>query len=96
MPKEYVYGLRLPFVPETSNSPCENRSPVVVVGWDREAGDVQLVSRLREREVFFDPDNPDAPIPCEYGFHVSLDRRGINDLIRHLRKARDQAFGRDE
>lgn len=27
---------------------------------------------------------------------VHLDRRGINDLIRHLRRARDQAFGRDE
>jgi hypothetical protein len=30
------------------------------------------------------------------GWHVSLDRRAINDLIRYLRKARDQAFGRDE
>lgn len=27
---------------------------------------------------------------------VSLDRAGINDLIRHLRRARDAAFGRDE
>jgi hypothetical protein len=30
------------------------------------------------------------------GFFVQLDRRGINDLIRHLRRARDAAFGRDE
>lgn len=30
------------------------------------------------------------------GWFVTLDRTGINDLIRHLRKARDQAFGRDE
>lgn len=30
------------------------------------------------------------------GFYVTLDRNGINDLIRHLRRARDQAFGRDE
>lgn len=30
------------------------------------------------------------------GWYVDLDRKGINDLIRVLRKARDQAFGRDE
>jgi hypothetical protein len=30
------------------------------------------------------------------GMHVDLDRKGINDLIRKLRRARDQAFGRDE
>jgi len=30
------------------------------------------------------------------GFYVTLDRQGINHLIRHLRRARDQAFGRDE
>lgn len=30
------------------------------------------------------------------GFYVELDRGGINDLIRILRRARDQAFGRDE
>lgn len=30
------------------------------------------------------------------GFYVTVDRRGINDLIRHLRRARDQAYGRDE
>ncbi len=30
------------------------------------------------------------------GFYVSMDRDGINKLIRNLRRARDQAFGRDE
>lgn len=30
------------------------------------------------------------------GWFVSLDRKGCNDLIRHVRRARDQAFGRDE
>ncbi len=30
------------------------------------------------------------------GFYVSVDRNGINKLIRNLRRARDQAFGRDE
>ncbi len=30
------------------------------------------------------------------GFYVHLDRGEINRLIRNLRRARDQAFGRDE
>lgn len=30
------------------------------------------------------------------GCWVTLDRKGINDVIRNLRRARDQAFGRDE
>jgi hypothetical protein len=30
------------------------------------------------------------------GMYVDLDRAGINKLIRNLRRARDQAFGRDE
>ena len=30
------------------------------------------------------------------GWHVDLDRDQVNTLIRVLRRARDQAFGRDE
>lgn len=30
------------------------------------------------------------------GWHVDLDRSQVNELIRVLRRARDQAFGRDE
>ena len=30
------------------------------------------------------------------GHYTPLDRAQINDLIRYLRRARDQAFGRDE
>jgi hypothetical protein len=30
------------------------------------------------------------------GWHTTLDRAGINKLIQVLRRARDQAFGRDE
>lgn len=30
------------------------------------------------------------------GWYIDLNRRGINELIRVLRRARDQAFGRDE
>lgn len=85
--------------------------PVVIVGWDRDAGTCQVVTRLLKAEV---PPQPlvvssqvsveatistassGSGIPVEYGFYVDLDRRGLNDLIRKLRRARDQAFGRDE
>jgi hypothetical protein len=30
------------------------------------------------------------------GIYVDLDRTGINNMIRVLRRARDQAYGRDE
>lgn len=92
MPKEYVHGEVLAG-PEPSDS---IQSPVIDIGWSREAGHVQIASRVRECEVFFDEDHPNAPIPVEYGYYVNLNRTGINDLIRHLRRARDQAFGRDE
>jgi hypothetical protein len=48
----------------------------------------------------------DAPVPVPMtekemsamkgGFYVDLDRDAINRIIRNLRRARDQAFGRDE
>ena len=41
--------------------------------------------------------DPDAMLGSpESGLFVDLDRGGVNELIRHLRRARDQAFGRDE
>jgi hypothetical protein len=41
--------------------------------------------------------NPAADLgSVESGLYVDLDRKGINDLIRLLRKARDRAYGRDE
>jgi hypothetical protein len=58
------------------------------VRWSREAEYVQLGTVADE-----------APKPQGLGgegWQVSLDRRSINELIRHLRRARDQAFGRDE
>lgn len=91
MPKEVVYGERLRFddVPED-----RWEQPVVVVAWSREHGDVHLVTRLSDAEA--PTPEEEANIPAKYGFHVWLDRQAVNDLIRHLRRARDQAFGRDE
>ncbi len=39
-------------------------------------------------------DDPDCAGVFD-GWHVTLDREGINRLIRSLRKARDAAFGTD-
>lgn len=57
----------------------------VEVGWSRQ-GSVQVATI-----------DPDAVLGTrESGLYVELDRVGINQLIRLLRKARDQAYGRDE
>lgn len=51
----------------------------------------------RENGVQIATTNPEAPLgTVESGLYVDLDREGLNHSIRALRKARDQAFGRDE
>lgn len=88
MPKEYV-----------GNAPQEHGS--ITVGWHRDHCDVSLsvAGPVGWRDPFLrrsggadevDPDNG-------LDWHVSLTNRfEVNQLIRLLRKARDQAFGRDE
>lgn len=60
----------------------------VEVRWNRETEYCQVATVADEA--------PGAGGSGAEGWFVSLDRRDINDLIRHLRRARDQAFGRDE
>lgn len=63
---------------------------VAQITWSREpTGHVQLAT-LNDDAVEL------VPTPEGNGWFVTLDRREINDLIRVLRRARDQAFGRDE
>jgi hypothetical protein len=70
----------------------------VQVGWSRE-GFVQIATVApkgaiapwddeQQRHVIADVHDP--------GWWIDLDRHGINNLIRLLRKARDAAFGKDE
>ncbi|HEY6021610.1 MAG TPA: hypothetical protein VIY48_17605 [Candidatus Paceibacterota bacterium] len=47
-------------------------------------------------EYFTSDDGSQVVKPVWTGMFVDLDRQTINDLIRVLRRARDQAFGRDE
>lgn len=52
------------------------------IGWSKEAEYVQVATSAGSSE--------------HAGTFVTLDRHGINNAIRTLRRARDQAFGRDE
>lgn len=81
----------------------------VEVRWGRDSSDVQIATVMPPAQTSEapqnlaqlvaswddacgDPENPDGA----RGLYSSLDRHAINELIRVLRKARDQAFGRDE
>lgn len=68
------------------------------VGWNKETGTVDIATvdpggKLGALQSDGTVEPIDAVIP---GWFVELDRKGVNDLIRALRKARDDAFGRDE
>lgn len=87
MPKEIVVSHWPVLYDEEGRQVPMDEQGLAQVGWSAEAEHVQVVTLSRD------------PVSYETkyeGYYVSLDRRGINELIRHLRRARDQAFGRDE
>ena len=61
----------------------------VELGWGRDHGEVQIAT------TNFGLGDEVGPGDPARGWFVTLDRNGINRLIRSLRKARDQAFGAD-
>ncbi len=76
----------------------------VTVAWGRDTN-VQVATaandadkRLREWTEVADgaETQPGTSFRLFDGWHVDLTRQQVNDLIRVLRRARDQAFGRDE
>jgi hypothetical protein len=82
----------------------ENSGLDVEVSWGREGGYVQVATTCPDLDravtvakeiVEFKAAHPDETL-LTTGYHADLDRARINELIRTLRKARDQAFGRDE
>lgn len=96
MPKEIVRG---EYTVEENGLPTRDEDlSYVHVGWDRDKyvqiatveprGAIAPWDRLQEKHVIAGGGTP--------GWFVTLDREGINALIRNLRKARDSAFGRDE
>lgn len=92
MPRESIYGQQ-----HVVDGPREANPmvPMVDVMWSREAEYVQVVTKATDahggRWI-----GESGETHFTDGMHVDLDRKGINDLIRKLRRARDQAFGRDE
>lgn len=90
MPKEAVYGEQMQATSESAPI-----VPIVEVRWGRDGGYVQVVSKATDAsDGRFAGDSEETHFTD--GYHVDLSRHAINDLIRHLRRARDQAFGRDE
>jgi hypothetical protein len=102
MPKEIVHGEGVPY--GTPDEPGPART-IVEVGW-QPGSHVELVTRIVRADdgSVYEPRPgepgdwdiaPGAP-PRAFGVFVQLDRSGINQLIRHLRRARDHSFGKDE
>jgi hypothetical protein len=100
MPKEMVFGTALPY------SKVSSAKSVIGVHWGIEQEYVQVSASLFNDDMKYatgdgvvrvaDGDDKVARDLWARGFYVDLDRGGINRLIRNLRRARDQAFGRDE
>lgn len=97
MPAEHVYGIQHMTVPHPGGveEPSRPGVPLVDVRWNRDGEYVQIVTK--ETDAFGGRLVGDEP-ETHYtdGLYVDLDRAAINRLIRNLRRARDQAFGRDE
>lgn len=96
MPAEKVYGIHMrpEGAPEEGVEVRAAGVPIVDVRWNREGGYVQIVTK--ETDAFGGRLSDDEGVHFTDGLFVDLDRQGINKLIRNLRRARDQAFGRDE
>lgn len=94
MPKESIVLHRQVYGPESS------ATSLAEVRWGRN-GFVELGLRTVHGADHSDyipteaekPGNDGKPIQGRY---TSLERDQINELIRHLRRARDYAFGKDE
>lgn len=104
MPKEMIYADLLPYGEE------EPARSVIEVSWSREASHVQIATKSVHaadhspyvHESFLEylkplpKDEKAGVLSMMAGLYASLDRDAINNIIRVLRRARDQAFGRDE
>lgn len=85
MPKEYIYSST--FIPESSDCPAQPN--VVKITWSREdaGGGVQMTVFKKDGTYESEHEKP---------MYMDLERHDINQLIRVLRRARDQAYGRNE
>lgn len=99
MPKEMIFGYERPYTDVSS------AQSVIEVHWSRDHF-VQVAARGFNDDLKYLTDDGVTHVAegaeaerrkqWEQGYFVSLDRAAINKLIRDLRRARDQAFGKDE
>ncbi len=83
MPRESVYG-------------TAEDGMAVKVGWSKEHENVQVGIGGPVEIQYLSPLPANVLVAGPYdGMWVTLDRRGINEFIRKLRKARDDAYGQD-
>ena len=85
MPKEVI---------QTDGSYGDTDAPedvFVELHWGREASYVQLATTLMDKST-----HVRLRREVDGGWFANLNRQSLNDLIRKLRRARDQAFGADE
>ena len=92
MPKEYIRGDVTPLYEESPDGKAASVTPVsndARISWDREenGGVVQMAIFRNDGTYEEEHEKPQ---------YMTLDRRMINDMIRVLRRARDQAYGKDE
>jgi hypothetical protein len=81
MPKELIHS--------RYGQASGNDEPRLSIGWARDLEHVEVGTVMPEgAELHATPEGN--------GWFIQLDRDGINRAIRTLRRARDQAFGRDE
>lgn len=100
MPKEITYSNQPEYIlmkdgseiqvsktgPFTATGPVLRRA--AIVGWSKEQGHVEI--GLNALEISTEHGSYNT------GMYATFDRAGLNRLIKTLRKARDDAFGRDE
>lgn len=106
MPREQInrpqFGVVIdpgdPDVPAPVGTKIETNPAAVHVGWNR-AGWVQVSLEADPSYFRFVADNPDGEAVADgrtSAYSPPLGREELNKLIRVLRRARDQAYGRDE
>ena len=110
MPRERIYGSLTPFgeedpertVADVSWSREAQYVQLGVIAIDGVTGEPVDLGERSQRyatsaQVAGGGSDGELPIiGIAGGMYMQLDRRACNDLIRKIRRARDQAFGRDE
>lgn len=86
-------------MPKVTIKSKEDMDTLVHLGWSKESSHVQIAV-LNENEdtgLWFTNEKDELErLDGSNGWVAQLDRYGINRLIQALRKARDDAYGKDQ